>query len=151
MRLRSFDLVKKVAVQTLRWKLYGAAVCLIVIPLYPISVRAESGLYRGQDGSTGTVADLGNGTMLYADPHGTFGPLPGSAGGTQGGPVPLPQGYGDSGHITPFGTPTPPSQLTPAPVLPFHPHGMLMPQQPGTPVPSFSPKSGGSGSGFRGR
>ena len=35
--------------------------------------------------------------------------------------------------MTPFGVPSPPHQLTPAPVLPFHPNGHLMPSPIVTP------------------
>ena len=39
---------------------------------------------------------------------------------------------------TPFGAPLPPSQLTPAPVLPFHPNRSLTPS-PGAPSPLSHP------------
>jgi hypothetical protein len=38
---------------------------------------------------------------------------------------------------SPFGGPSPPNQLTPAPVLPFHPNRPLMPS-PSAPAPYYS-------------
>ena len=42
----------------------------------------------------------------------------------------------------PFGEPSPPSQLTPAPVLPFNPNGSLMPTPRTTSPPAPPPLSG---------
>jgi hypothetical protein len=36
---------------------------------------------------------------------------------------------------TPFAAPMPPNQLTPAPLLPFHPNGTLVPNRPLMPAP----------------
>jgi hypothetical protein len=41
-----------------------------------------------------------------------------------------PQGDSPARATTRFGEPLPPNQLTPPPVLPFHPNGSLMPSQP---------------------
>jgi hypothetical protein len=37
--------------------------------------------------------------------------------------------------MTPFAAPMPPNQLTPAPLLPFHPNGTLVPNRPLMPAP----------------
>ena len=47
----------------------------------------------------------------------------------------VPQGELSPRATTPFGTPLPPNQLTPAPVLPFNPNRSLMPPS-STPAPS---------------
>ena len=47
---------------------------------------------------------------------------------------------------TPFGSPLPPSQLTPAPVLPLNPNRALTPS-PSTPSSSAPPFSGGGRAG----
>lgn len=51
--------------------------------------------------------------------------------------------------VTPFGTPTPPNLLTPAPLLPLLPKGMAIPQPQASAVPHtpgrFGPSSGRPG------
>ena len=60
----------------------------------------------------------------------------------------IPQGDTSSRATGPFGTPLPPHQLTPAPVLPFNPNGPLMPNSPAMPTPSApAPHSGGGRAG----
>jgi hypothetical protein len=129
---------------------------VIMLSMMPLSVAtSEVSLFRGQDGTSGTITDLGGGTGIYSDSHGTFGPIQ-DRGASQS-TLTLPPGQSPQGTRTPFGTPPPPSNLTPAPVLPFQPHSPIMPG-PGSAAPSvpFAPgvnPSGpsGSGSGFRGR
>jgi hypothetical protein len=53
------------------------------------------------------------------------GPLP--RGDSQPSPFTPPQGDVSMPATTPFGTPLPPNQLTPAPVLPFSPNRSLIP------------------------
>ncbi len=57
---------------------------------------------------------------------------------------------GMPGPVTPFGTPAPPNQITPAPLLPLQPRGMVTPQ-PQAPAPSGAPGGSGSFSGRSGR
>lgn len=86
----------------------------------------------------GTVTDLGNGIGIPSDPHGrgraNLAP-------TESAPPlsPVPHGEVNQRSVTPFGSPQPPNQLTPPPVLPFHPNRPLMPQS--------TPNSGGGRSG----
>ena len=129
-----------------------------VMALYmmPFSVAAgEVSLFRGQDGTSGTITDLGGGTGIYSDSHGTFGPV--QERGDSPSTLTLPPGQATQGARTPFGTPLPPSSLTPAPVLPFQPHAPLMPG-PGSAAPSvpFAPGvnpggPSGPGGSFRAR
>lgn len=53
-----------------------------------------------------------------------------------------PQGPLPPRTTTPFGAPSPPNQLTPAPVLPFHPNRPLMPS-PSAPAPYSGGGHGG--------
>jgi hypothetical protein len=53
-------------------------------------------------------------------------------------PSTAPQGDPSSRLTTPFGTPMPPNQVTPAPVLPFNPNGSLMPNRPLMPAAAAS-------------
>lgn len=82
----------------------------------------------------GTTTDLGNGVGIRSDPHGQGGP---SIAPTESSTPLSPGSQGDVNQrvVTPFGSPQPPNQLTPAPVLPFHPNRPLMPQS--------TPHSGG--------
>lgn len=82
----------------------------------------------------GTITDLGNGVGIRSDPHGQGGS---SIAPTESS-TPLSPGPQDNANqrvVTPFGSPQPPNQLTPAPVLPFHPNRPIMPQS--------TPHSGG--------
>lgn len=65
------------------------------------------------------------------------GPLPHSE--SQLPALGVPQGNQSPRSTPPFGAPLPPSQLTPAPVLPFNPNRSLIPS------PSASPPYSGSG------
>lgn len=103
---------------------------------------AEVRIIQSPDGLQGTVADPGNGVGIRSDPHGRrdvlVAPLDSA--------IPLSPGpHGDLHRqtVTPFQTPPPPNQLTPAPVLPFQPNRPPAPI-PSTP-PSAAPHPGGSG------
>jgi hypothetical protein len=105
---------------------------------------ADASIVQRSDGTAGTITHLGDDTGIYSDAHGNTGPLinPGNPAPASGGP----HGDATAGHLTPFGTPAPPSNLTPAPVLPFNPNRSLAPPQPlapSTASPSFGPSSGG--------
>jgi hypothetical protein len=105
---------------------------------------ADVSVVQRSDGTAGTITHLGDNVGIYSDAHGNTGPVINPSG-----PVPSAGGpHGDTAteRITPFGTPAPPSNLTPAPVLPFNPNRPLVPPQPSapsTPPPSFGPSSGG--------
>ncbi len=100
-----------------------AIVCLGV----PESAAQGVSIFQGSDGTSGTITDLGNDFRIYSDSHGNSGTTP--------------QGQKKSGSIATFGTPSPPNNLTPAPVLPFNPHGPLMPREQVAPVVPFTPSS----------
>ncbi len=125
--------------------------CLLVMQVVTAPfAQADSAVVRGADGIQGSLMDLGEGTILYRTPHGTLAPMGEGPGGVQGHTL-TPDAL-EPGLRTPFGTPRPPSALTPAPVLPFAPHGTPMPQQsspPQIPPPGSGTRSGSSG--FRGR
>jgi hypothetical protein len=111
-------------------------------------------IIQGTDGTTGTVYDLG-GIKLYRDSHGTRGTVY-DFGGVSTYQFTNPGGETRSGTIYNFGAPPPPNNLTPAPILPFNPHGTLMPRESVAPVAPFPPNSGfgsfgGGGSGRPGR
>lgn len=92
-----------------------------------------------------TIAELGNGAGIRSDPHGQSGS---SVASTESS-APLPPGpHGEVNQriMTPFGSPQPPNQLTPAPVMPFHPNRPLLPAP--SPAPSAVPNSGISGGRF---
>lgn len=87
---------------------------------------AQSSPLRQSDGTTGLVSPLGDGHAIYTDPHGNKEPMRlGSGPSAQNFNAP----HGSApGTVTPFGTPTPPNFLTPAPLLPLQPKGMAIPQ-----------------------
>lgn len=98
---------------------------------------AESGIVRNRDGTSGRLSPLGEDTGIYSDPHGnrTIITKPGAES-----PVGLrPHGDLENGNRSSFGTPLPPNNLTPSPVLPFHPNRAL------SPPPSSQPPAGGTG------
>ena len=109
---------------------------------------AEVGVIRHSDGTAGIITHLGDDVGIYSDSHGNSGPImnPGSPPSFSGGP------HGDTtaGANTVFGTPPPPSNLTPAPILPMNPNRPLLPQQ-SIPPSSSVPPSGFGSSGGSGR
>ena len=112
----------------------------------PVSIASsQPSILQQRDGTTSTLTPLGERDAIYSDPHGGKGVAPLGSGlpshtfSAPHGEVP--------GSVTPFGTPTPPNLVTPAPVLPLQPRGMATPySQP--PASSGSP---GGYSGFGGR
>lgn len=106
---------------------------------------AQPSIIQQGDGMTGTLAPLGGHEAIYSDAHGNKGVthqgsgLPSHTFSSPHGAMP--------GTVTPFGTPTPPNLLTPAPLLPVQPRGMATPQPQ---APASSGSSGG-GSSFSGR
>lgn len=103
--------------------------------------------FRESHGTTGTLSPLGDGSAIYSDPHGNKNPTQLGSG------VPSHSFSGPHGAtpgtLTPFGTPTPPNLLTPAPLLPLQPKGMAIPQpqSPVSPSPPgrFAPAGGRPG------
>ena len=108
---------------------------------------AQPSVIQQGDGTTGMLSPLGGRDAIYSDAHGSTGVT------HQGSGLGLPSHTFSSPHgvvpgtVTPFGTPTPPNLLTPAPLLPMHPRGMATPQPQ---APTSSASSGGSNS-FSGR
>ena len=105
------------------------------------TVSAQISVFQSSDGTSGTITHLGDSFSIYSDSHGNTGTITNLGGGFQSYSYTSPQGGTTTGSITTFGSPVPPSNLTPAPVLPFTPNGTLMPQPRVAPVVSFS--SGG--------
>ena len=108
---------------------------------------AQSSPVRQPDGTQGVLSPLGGNDAIYSDAHGnkqptTLGPgMPSHGMTTFSGASP--------GALTPFGTPTPPNRLTPAPLLPLSPKSMATPQpqrpaDPGLPR-QFAPPGGRPG------
>lgn len=116
------------------------------IPIGPVSMASsQPSILQQRDGTTSTLTPLRERDAIYSDAHGGKGVthlgsgLPSHTFSSPHGGVP--------GSVTPFGTPTPPNLVTPAPVLPLQPRGMAIPySQP----PASSGSSGGY-SGFCGR
>jgi hypothetical protein len=126
---------------------FVATTCLLVLWSYGIGL-AEVAIVRHSDGMAGTITHLGDDAGIYSGSYGNNGPIlnPGGPSSFSGGP------HRDitSSAGTAFGTPAPPNNLTPAPVLPMNPNRPLLPQQP-TPLSSSSPPSGFSSPGGSGR
>lgn len=78
-------------------------------------------------GNPGTLTDLGDNQGIRSDSPRQGGQA--LAPGESAAP-PRPLGDVNQQFVTPFGSPQPPNQLTPAPILPFHPNRPLMPQSP---------------------
>lgn len=102
------------------------------------SVHAQVSVFQNSDGTSGTITQLGDTISIYSDSHGNHGTITNLGGGFQSYSFTSPQGGTTTGSITTFGLPVPPSNLTPAPVLPFSPNGTLMPQPRVAPVVPFS-------------
>ena len=95
---------------------------------------AESRPVQNRDGTSGRLSHLGDDIGSYSDPHGnhTIVTKPGTES-----PIGLrPHGESESGNRSAFGTPLPPNNLTPAPVLPFNPNRALSPPSPNSHRPS---------------
>ena len=100
------------------------------------------------DGTITNLSPLGDQEAVRLDEHGNKGmthrgsKLPSSV-------VTSLNGAGNR-SVTPFGTPTPPSRLTPAPLFPLQPKGMAMPY-PQAPTPLGSPNGKRALNGHPGR
>ncbi|MGQ0812469.1 MAG: hypothetical protein ACT4OO_14765 [Nitrospiraceae bacterium] len=115
---------------------------------------------QGADGTTGTVYDFGS-IRTCQDNRNTIGTMD-VFGGLSTYRFSNPHGGTQSGTIYTFGAPSPPNNLTPAPILPFTSNSPLMPREQVAPVVPFKPgistspstgagTFGGSGSGRFGR
>ena len=89
---------------------------------------ATAGLSQAQNAGRIEPLDGAQSTKGLSDTHTGRSPLD-----TR---LAIPQGDSTSRATTPFGTPLPPNQLTPVPVLPFNPNGPLMPNGPAMPTPN---------------
>lgn len=107
-------------------------------------VHAQISVFQSSDGTSGTITHLGDSYSIYSDSHGNTGTIMNLGRGFQSYSFTSPQGGTTTGTITTFGSPDPPNNLAPAPVLPFTPNGSLMPQSRVAPVVPFS--SGGTSS-----
>ncbi|MBI4402005.1 MAG: hypothetical protein HY581_10285 [Nitrospirae bacterium] len=108
---------------------------------------AQISIIQGSDGTSGTIVDLGNGFRTYSDSHGNSGTIIDFGGGLQTYQFSSPRGQSQSGSILSFGEPTPPQGITPAPILPFTPHGPIMQRGSVVPVVPMVPLTPGSGAG----
>jgi hypothetical protein len=118
------------------------SIVAMAVTLAADSTQAGVALMQSSHGISGTIADLGNGVGIQSDPHGQGGEFSTPLERT----VPLPPGpHGELNQraVTPFGSPLPPSQMTPAPILPFQPNRPLVPS-PTTP-PAVLPPTGSQG------
>lgn len=114
----------------------------VVLTLAAGPGQAEVRVVQSPDGAAGTIADLGNGVGIQSDPHGRGGIRVAPA---EGPALLSPGPHGDLNQrtVTPFQSLAPPNQLTPAPVLPFHPNRPLVPST-SSPAP-IAPNPGSSG------
>lgn len=118
------------------------------LTLAPPLVQAQTSIVQHRDGTSSTITHLGEDVGIRSDAHGNGGPVTGL--GIPSSPGTIPHGDTKSGTITTFGTPAPPNNLTPAPVLPFNPNRPLMPQPSSPASPSgSSPGFGAPGGGGR--
>lgn len=131
--------------------MHSVAVMMLLAMWSCISPLSHAGAQpsplRQSAGSTGTTTPPGDDKAMYSDVQGNKDPthfgsrLPSQAFSGSHGATP--------GTVTPFGTPTPPNLLTPAPLLPLQPKGMATPHPqapaaPRTPGP-FGPSNGRPG------
>jgi hypothetical protein len=118
--------------------LTSLSIAMPCLALSAVIGLAESRSIQNHDGTSGRLSHLGDDIGIYSDPHGnqTIVAKPGTES-----PIGLrPHGETESGNRSSFGTPLPPNNLTPAPVLPFNPNRALSP----APSPnSHTPSSGG--------
>lgn len=103
--------------------------------LGPVSIAgSQPSILPQRDGTTSTLTPLGERDAIYSDAHGGKGVthlgsgIPSHTFSSPHGAVP--------GSVTPFGTPTPPNLVTPAPLLPLQPRDMATPypQPPHHPI-----------------
>lgn len=108
------------------------------------AAQAQITVIQGNDGTSGTVIDLGNGFSTYSDSHGNTGTIIDLGGGFQTFQFRSPGGQSRSGSAMTLGAPTPPEGLAPALILPIRPHGPIV--QPWSPAPVV-PLTPGLGAG----
>lgn len=87
---------------------------------------AQSSPVRQPDGTQGLLSPLGGNDAIYSDAHGNTQPTTLRPGFSSPSLNTLSEAL--PAAITPFGTPTPPNRLTPAPLLPLSPRSMATPQ-----------------------
>ena len=100
--------------------------CMIVAYILSSAFAEAEAKIQSHD-APGTIMDLGNGVGMQSVPHAPNAPLITPSTSAQ---------PGDHGrhHTTPFGSISPPHELTPSPLLPFHPNRPIMPSSaPATP------------------
>ncbi|MDO9117407.1 MAG: hypothetical protein Q7U39_05585 [Nitrospira sp.] len=118
--------------------LTSLTITMACLALSAVTGLAESRIVQNHDGTSGHLSHLGDDIGIYSDPHGnqTIVTKPGTES-----PIGLqPHGETESGNRSTFGTPLPPNNLTPAPILPLSPNRALSP----APSPnSHTPPSGG--------
>jgi hypothetical protein len=124
---------------------------LLATAAFPAETRAQSsGVFQGRDGTSGTVVELDERTRVYQDPHGNTGTVLDFGSGGPGTQLRTPSGDVRSGATLGFGAPVPPEGITPAPILPFLPHGTIAPRDSfpptgsGPQAPSHFAPSGGA-------
>lgn len=118
--------------------LTSLTITMACLALSAVTGLAESRIVQNHDGTSGRLSHLGDDIGIYSDPHGnqTIVTKPGTES-----PIGLqPHGETESGNRSMFGTPLPPNNLTPAPILPLSPNRALSP----APSPNnHTPSSGG--------
>lgn len=120
----------------------------IALLLFAANASAQGiSIFQGNDGTSGTIIDLGGGIRSYSDSHGTSGTILDLGGGFQTYQFTSPHSGFKSGTILTFPSPrldvgTPPAGLTPAPVLPFLPNRPLMPREQVAPLTPSTPGMG---------
>jgi hypothetical protein len=118
--------------------LTSLTITMACLALSAVTGLAESRIVQNHDGTSGRLSHLGDDIGIYSDPHGnqTIVTKPGTE-------IPIglrPHGETESGNRSSFGTPLPPNNLTPAPILPLSPNRALSP----APSPNnHTPSSGG--------
>ncbi len=124
---------------SLRITLTAGLILRVLLAAGPLQA-GDLAIVRGSDGTTGTLYDLG-GIKWSQDSHGTQGTIY-DFGGISTYQFTSPGGKTRLGTIYHFGVPPPPNSLTPAPILPFNPHGALMPRELPPPVAPLTPRAG---------
>ncbi|MEK7762900.1 MAG: hypothetical protein AAB433_15115 [Nitrospirota bacterium] len=119
--------------------LTSLSITMTCLALSAVTGLAESRIIQNHDGTSGRLFHLGDDSGIYSDPHGnhTIVTKPGTES-----PIGLrPHGEAESGNRSSFGTPLPPNNLTPAPILPLSPNRAL---SPAAPPNGYTPSSGSS-------
>lgn len=119
--------------------LTSLTITMACLALSAVTGLAESRIVQNHDGTSGRLSHLGDDIGIYSDPHGnqTIVTKPGTE-------IPIglrPHGETESGNRSSFGTPLPPNNLAPAPILPLSPNRALSPAS----SPNSHPPSSGGG------